>query len=222
MMHLRSDSFAPWAHMDLRLAFCKPAADSPVTFSDNRNPHLAWTGAPEGTRSFALICCDSDVPSSGESVNQAGKTVPVDLPRVDFFHWVVADLPATLSEIAEGSHSEGVTARGKAPGPTPSGGVAGINSYTGWFAGDPDMGGDYGGYDGPCPPWNDERMHGYRFTVYALDVETVGLSGSFTGAQLREAMAGHVLAEASLTGLFTLFAPTGQADLQSRQAVWGG
>lgn len=134
--------------------------------------------------------------------------MPLDLPRVDFFHWVLADLPADLREIAEGSHSDGVTARGKSPGPWPSGGVQGINDYTGWFAGDADMSGDYGGYDGPCPPFNDTRIHAYRFVVYALDVETVGLSGSFTGQQLREAIAGHVLAEASISGLHSLYPAT--------------
>ena len=32
------------------------------------------------------------------------------------------------------------------------------------------MFGDYYGYDGPCPPWNDELVHRYVFTLYALDV----------------------------------------------------
>jgi hypothetical protein len=40
----------------------------------------------------------------------------------------------------------------------------GVNDYTGWFANDPDMAGEYYGYDGPCPPWNDERVHTYVFT----------------------------------------------------------
>ena len=221
MMHLRSDSFTSWTHLHPRLGFCSFDESNHVTLSGNRNPHLAWSGVPEGAESFALICVDGDVPSEGSRVNQEGMTVPIDLPRVDFFHWVVADLPAGLSEIAEGSHSAGVTPRGKAPGSTPDGGVQGINDYTGWFAGDADMSGDYGGYDGPCPPWNDERVHGYRFTVYALDVASLGLSGRFTGQQLRDAMKGHVLAEASLSGCYTLNPDVGSGDLQSRQAVWG-
>lgn len=203
------------------MAFCQVDPNTHVTLSDNKNPHLAWSGVPEGTRSFALICCDDDVPSEGTNVNQEGVTVPLDLPRVTFFHWVVCDLPASLREIAEGAHSSSVTPQGKPPGPTPDGGVQGINDYTAWFNGDPNMGGDYGGYDGPCPPWNDERMHGYRFTVYALDVETLGLSGPFTGADLRAAMKGHILAEASLTGCFSLSPPVGKNDMQSRQDVWG-
>ena len=220
-MHLRSNSIVPFTHVHPQLAFCAFDADSHVTLSANRNPHLAWSGAPAGTKSFALLCVDDEVPSEGSRVNKEGMTVPIDLPRVSFYHWVVCDLPAGLSEIAEGSHSAGVTPRGKSPGATPDGGVQGINDYTGWFAGDADMAGDYGGYDGPCPPWNDERVHSYRFEVFALDVESLGLSGSFTGGQLREAMAGHVLASASLTGLYTLNPDTAAGAAAAHTAAWG-
>lgn len=203
-MHIRSDSFKPYAFLDARYALGKPDGAGKATFSSNVNPHLAWSGAPEGTRSFALLCWDPEVPSEGSKVNQEGVTVPLDLPRVDFFHWVLADLPASLREIAEGSHSEGFTARGKAPGPTPSGGLQGINDYTNWFAGDADLAGDYGGYDGPFPPWNDERVHAYRFAIYALDVPSLGLSGAFTGQDVREAMKGHVLDSAEIVGLYAI------------------
>lgn len=203
-MHLRSDSLQPYATFDPRLAFCDRAEVGHVTLSRNRSPHLAWSGVPEGVRSFALVLVDVDVPSEGTHVNQEGVTVPVDLPRVDFYHWVLADLPADVRELAEGQHSDGVTPRGKDAGPAAGGGVQGLNDYTGWFAGDPDMGGDYAGYDGPCPPWNDERVHGYRFILLALDVESLGLSGGFTGAELLAAAEGHVLARAELMGLYSL------------------
>ena len=62
--------------------------------------------------------------------------MPLDLPRVDFFHWVIANLPPDLREIPEGSHSDGITARGKAYGPTPHGGLQGLTDYTSWFAAD--------------------------------------------------------------------------------------
>ena len=83
-------------------------------------------------------------------------------------------------------------------------GTTGINSYTDWFAGDADMGGNYGGYDGPCPPWNDSIMHHYHFTVYALDVEALNLEGAFTGADALAAMKGHVLDQASHMGTYTM------------------
>jgi hypothetical protein len=203
-MHVRSNSFTPYSFLDARLAFGTHHATEHVALSENRNPHLAWSGVPEGTMSFALICHDPEVPTVGTDVNQEGRTVPIDLPRADFFHWVVADLPASLSEIVEGSHSEGITARGKPSGKSAHGGQQGLNDYTNWFAGDADMGGSYFGYDGPCPPWNDERVHAYVFTVFALDCSSVGLSNAFTGADLREAMSGHILARASITGLYKI------------------
>ena len=108
-----------------------------------------------------------------------------------------------ISEILEGQDSESVTAKGKKPGVT-NYGVRGINDYTGWFAGDTDMSGNYGGYDGPCPPWNDERIHNYEFTVYALDVESLNLGSEFQGAQVLKALEGHVLDQASWSGWFSL------------------
>jgi hypothetical protein len=66
------------------------------------------------------------------------------------------------------------------------------------------MSGNYFGYDGPCPPWNDSIKHHYVFTLYALDVEKCPVEGNFGGADVRKAIAGHVLAEAKLTGIYTL------------------
>lgn len=202
-MFVRSDSFNPYDALDPRLCFGRHDAEHRLSLSDNLNPHLAWGGLPEGTRSIAVLCVDADVPSVGDDVNQEGKSIPTDLPRVDFFHWVLVDLAPSVSSIAEGAHSRGITQGGKDPGASPDGGLQGINDYTAWFAGDDDMAGDYGGYDGPCPPWNDERVHGYRFQVFALDVESLGLSGPFSGADARAAMAGHVLAQAEIVGLYT-------------------
>jgi Raf kinase inhibitor-like YbhB/YbcL family protein len=123
---------------------------------------------------------------------------------VDFFHWVLVDLPADAPPIERGEFSDGVTARGK-PGPhAPRNARPGINDYTGWFAGDKDMAGNYFGYDGPCPPWNDELPHRYVFTLYALDLPRLGTAGIFKGPDVRKAMAGHILAETSVTGRYTL------------------
>jgi len=175
-----------------------------VRLSTNRNPDFAWTGVPRGTRSLALVCHDPDVPSRGDDVNQEGRVVPASLPRVDFFHWVLIDLPPDAPPIARGEFSEGVTARGK-PGPhAPRGARQGISDYTNWFAGDKDMAGRYFGYDGPCPPWNDAIPHRYVFTLYALDVARLPVDGVFTGPDVRKAIAGHILAEASVTGRYTL------------------
>ena len=66
------------------------------------------------------------------------------------------------------------------------------------------MSGDYFGYDGPCPPWNDSILHRYVFTVYALDVERLEIEGRFSGPDAIAAMQGHILAEAQITGIYTL------------------
>ena len=66
------------------------------------------------------------------------------------------------------------------------------------------MEGVYGGYDGPCPPWNDERLHHYHITLYALDVEKLGLHDDFGGPDALSKMEGHVIARASWTGAYTL------------------
>lgn len=203
-MKLTSTSLKDGDRISGDFSFCIPDAAHHVCLGKNQNPHLAWSDAPAGTKSFAIICHDPDVPSVGTDVNQEGRTVPGSLPRVDFFHWVLIDLPATLSAIAAGEFSSDVTPRGK-PGPQSlHGSRHGINNYTDWFAGDNDMRGDYYGYDGPCPPWNDEIIHRYVFTVYALDVETLPIEGKFGGSEVRSAMQGHILAEASLTGTYTL------------------
>jgi len=203
-MELVTTAFAPGKSIPDEFAFGRPDPASHVALSANRNPDFAWSGAPPGTRSFALLCVDRDVPSKGDDVNQEGREVPASLPRVEFFHWVLVDLAPTRKGIARGEFSDGVTPRGK-PGPRAAGGAAqGINDFTGWFAGDPSMAGNYFGYDGPCPPWNDSLVHHYTFTLYALDVDRLPLEGAFTGADARKAMAGHVLAEASVMGTCTL------------------
>ena len=186
-----------------QFAFCIPADEGHVSMSQNLSPAISWGRAPEDTKSFAIVCHDPDVPSAADDVNQEGRTVPASLPRVDFYHWVLVDIAASTTSLAEGADSTGITAGGKDAGPTTHG-VRGINNYTDWFAGDADMGGTYGGYDGPCPPWNDEIMHHYIFTVYALDIDSLGLSGTFGGPETLAAMTGHILAKGQCVGEYTL------------------
>lgn len=203
-MKLTSTSFADGQKIPGELAFCIPDPAHHVCLGKNLNPQLAWFDVPAGTRSFVVICHDPDVPSKGDDVNQEGRVVPASLPRVDFFHWVLIDLPVAVNGLKEGEFSNDVTPRGK-PGPQAAHGARqGINNYTDWFAGDHDMRGDYHGYDGPCPPWNDEVVHHYVFTVYALDIDSLPITGKFGGQEVRAAMQGHILAEASLTGTYTL------------------
>jgi hypothetical protein len=203
-MQLRSDSFSDGAAIPPEFAFGKRGEDQPCVLSANRNPHLAWQEAPAGTRSYALACVDLDVPGRGDDVNQPGRAVSRDLPRVEFAHWLMIDIPPDCNEIAAGACSDGITARGKREPDGPAGARQGRNDYTGWFASDKDMAGVYLGYDGPCPPWNDERVHHYQFRLYALDLPKLELSDAFDWTQMQQALRGHVLAETQWAGTYTL------------------
>lgn len=69
-----------------------PGGDIPRRFTcqgEDVSPALAWRGAPEGTRSFALIVDDPDAPDPAR-------------PRMTWVHWVLYDLPASASELPEG------------------------------------------------------------------------------------------------------------------------
>ena len=197
-MRLHSDSFEH--RQPLAAEFALGARDG---FGGNRNPHLAWDEVPAGTRSFVLLCIDPDVPTDPALVADAATPIPVEHPRGDFVHWVVADIPADVRAIAAGSCSDGMTAMGK-PAGHDAGGVRGLNDYTGWFAGNAELGGDWHGYDGPYPPAHDLREHRYFFRVFALDVATLGLPARFTAGDALRAMQGHVLAEAALYGTYSL------------------
>jgi len=202
-MKLWSDSWTEGDRIPPEYAAGRRNGDG-VGYSDNLSPPLAWSGLPAGTRSLALICHDGDVPSRPDDVNKTDREVPSDLPRVDFFHWVMVDMPPSLSQIPEGEFSRGFVPRGK-PGPaTLHGARHGLNDYTNWFAGDPNLKGDYFGYDGPFPPFNDSVVHHYVFTLYALSVDRLPVEGAFTGAQVRAAMAGCLLDEARFSGTYTL------------------
>lgn len=198
-MKIRSDSFEHGKRIPAEFAM-----GAPEGFGGNRNPHLRWDDVPEATRSFALLCIDTDVPTDGALVADAATPIPVEHPRGEFVHWALADIPADVREIAAGSASDGVSAKGNpAPG-GPAGARHGLNDYTGWFAGDAEMGGDYRGYDGPYPPAHDLRLHRYFFRVFALDVARLDLPERFTAADVFRAMHGHVLAEAATYGTYAL------------------
>ena len=203
-MELTSTSFSPGRQLPDHLAFAMPDAETTVTFSGNRNPHLGWSGVPDGTRSFVLLCVDADGPTIPDDVNQHDREVPPGLPRADFIHWVVVDLPPGIREIEEGEFSDGVVPGGRSAAMGPQGCRQGVNDYTSWFAGDPEMEGTYLGYDGPGPPWNDSLVHNYAFTIYAIDMARLPVAGGFAASEVKSAMEGHILGKASVSGLYTL------------------
>jgi Raf kinase inhibitor-like YbhB/YbcL family protein len=202
-MKLWSDAFTNGEPLPSEYAFGKPDAAAHMTLSSNRSPPLGWSDVPAGTKSLVLLCHDPDVPTKPDDVNQEGRRVPADLPRFSFFHWILLDLPSSLTSLPVGQGSDGITAGGK-PGPAAKIGRHGVNDYGVWFAGDPQMKGDYYGYDGPCPPWNDTIVHHYHFTLYALGVERCAVSDKATGNDVLKAIEGHVLAKASTMGTYSL------------------
>ncbi len=203
-MKLTSESFTDQGAIPERNAFGKIDGQNHVALAGNANPHLAWSDAPQATQSFVVICHDPDVPSKPDDVNQEDREIPSSLPRVDFYHWALIDIPAGVNEIAEAAYSDGITPRGKAGPLALDGTRQGVNDFTNWFAADRDMNGDYFGYDGPCPPWNDSIAHRYVFTVYALDIAELPFEGRFTGGDVIKAIQGHILAQASIQGTYTL------------------
>ncbi|OFA01966.1 YbhB/YbcL family Raf kinase inhibitor-like protein [Duganella sp. HH101] len=222
-MKLSSDSFRDGGAIPAHNAFAAlDAAGRQVGLAANRNPQLAWRDVPAGTESLVLLCIDGDAPQDESDVNRAGRMLPASLPRGDFFHWSLVDIPPSLQAIAEGALADGVTARGK-PGPEVLlDGMPlrqGVNDYSAWFSADPAMAGDYYGYDGPCPPFNDERVHHYIFRIYALDIPRLALGARFGCAEVLGAMYGHIIDEAQLIGTYTLNPALAARPRRSRKKI---
>ena len=200
-MQLMSSSFGHQQRIPEEFAFCAPDAKAHVRMSTNRNPHLRWTGVPSTAKSLVLVCVDTDVPTRADDVNQEGRTVPADLLRTDFYHWLMVDIPPTITEIKAGQCSDGIVAKGKHAPKGPAGSRQGLNDYTLWFGGDADMGGQYLGYDGPCPPHGHGKHH-YRFALYALDTAELGVKRDAHCRDVEAAARAHALARAELVGLY--------------------
>lgn len=164
-----------------RFAYCAADGQGVTRPGGNISPAIAWQDAPDNAESFFMMVVDRDVPADFGPANKAGQTIPAGVPRRNFYHWLVADIPPAVARIGEGEHVIGQKGR---------------NSFA-------ERGRGQNGYDGPCPPWNDERVHTYHFIVYALDVPTLNLNDDFSGEEAEAALAGHILAEGEVTGTYT-------------------
>ena len=196
------DSFKNGATIPNKYTFCVPAAQGHTGPGPNISPKISWSKGPAGTKSYAIILHDTDAPAEQrEKMNKEGMTLTSAVPRRNFFHWVLVDIPPSVTSLAEGAESTARVARGK-PAETKVG-VRGLNDYTKVMAANDAMKGQYYGYDGPCPPWNDENIHHYHFTVYALSVKTLNLAKDFDGAAAMAALKDKVLAQGEVLGLYT-------------------
>jgi len=139
--------------------------DSHVYAAGNASPHLSWSGAPEGTKSFAITCFDPDAPTGS-----------------GFWHWTVANIPADVTELAQGA-----------------GQVDGANLPKGAVQGRTDFG--QAGYGGAAPPAG-HGPHRYIFTVFAVDTEALEVGADDSGAVYGFNLHFHTLAKASLTATY--------------------
>ena len=152
-MELNSSAFAPFADIPGRYT-CEGA---------DHSPPLAWSGVPAGTKSLALIVDDPDAPDPAA-------------PRMTWVHWVVYNIPADTTGIAEAAK----------PG-VPAGARQGLNDWK------------QEGYRGPCPPVG---RHRYFYKLYALDTVLPDLRPA-TKAAVEKAMQGHILARCELVGHYS-------------------
>ena len=126
------------------------------------SPQLSWSGAPEGTKSYAVTVYDPDAPTGS-----------------GFWHWAVADIPATVTALPEGA-GDG-TGSGLPEGAYQLANDARVARYL-----------------GAAPPAG-HGPHRYFVVVHALDTDTIGVPADATPAYLGFTIAGHILGRAVLT-----------------------
>lgn len=197
------DHFRKGGMIPPKYTFCVATPKGHMGAGPDINPRISWSAGPPGTKSYAILLSDTDSPAEyRDKMNKEGVTLSASVKRRTFYHWVLVDIPPSIRSIAEGAASRSRVPHGKPATSSPVG-VPGINDYTGVFAKNDAMKGKYFGYDGPCPPWNDEIVHHYHFTVYALSVAKLSLGGTFNGRDALKAMQGKILARGQELGLYT-------------------
>jgi Raf kinase inhibitor-like YbhB/YbcL family protein len=133
---------------------------------EDRSPQLSWSGFPEGTRSFAVTVYDPDAPTAS-----------------GFWHWAVANIPASVTELAAG---------------------AGDRSGSGLPEGAVQLRNDAGfhGFVGAAPPAGD-GPHRYFVVVHAVDTDALDVAADTPPAVLGFNLFGHTLGRATLVATYT-------------------
>lgn len=140
----------------------QPLSDDQVADKGNTSPHLRWSNVPEGTKSFTITCFDPDAPTPS-----------------GFWHWVLVDLPADLTEIPAGF----------AGGELPAGAFHVRND------------GGQAGFLGAAPP-KDDQPHRYFFVVHAVGADSLGADPDATPAAVSFALAFSTLGRAIVHGTY--------------------
>ena len=152
-------------HLTLTSPDVKPGATIPAKHvfngmgctGQNVSPALKWSGAPAGTKSYAVTVYDPDAPTGS-----------------GWWHWVLFNIPANVTSLAEGVKGVGVE-------------------------GNTDFGAK--GYGGPCPPPGD-KPHRYVFTVYALKTDKIDVPANATAAMVGFNLHANQLAKTTLTAKY--------------------
>ncbi|KHO24421.1 YbhB/YbcL family Raf kinase inhibitor-like protein [Mycolicibacterium setense] len=127
------------------------------------SPQLSWSGFPAETKSFAVTVYDPDAPTAS-----------------GFWHWAVADLPVSVTELPAGA-GDGTD--------LPGGAVTLANDASAKR------------YIGAAPPAG-HGPHRYYIAVHALPVESLGLPDGATPAYLGFNLFGQAIARAVIHGTY--------------------
>lgn len=151
----------------------KPGSMMPKSFEfngfgcsgENKSPELKWSGAPKGTKSFAVTMYDPDAPTGS-----------------GWWHWVVINIPADVTELAADAGALNSTA-------LPKGAVQGRTDY------------GVAAWGGTCPPQGD-KPHRYIFTVYALKTDKIDVPADASAALTGYMIHANMLSKASFTAKY--------------------
>lgn len=176
-----------------KFARCVARSDNKSADGDNISPEISWNPGPEGTQSYAIIVVDRDALQKIDDRNVEGKKIVDYVPRQNFYHWMLVNIPANIYSIPEKD------------GRNKNYGDQLVNDFLKLTNTKPTAQNKlkFTGYDGPCPPWNDERVHNYHFKVYALSTR-FNIGEENQGDDIVRKIAPYVLATGEVVGTYTL------------------